>query len=44
MKTGGALYQDYGAILRVNDTVFENNVAGGYGGGLFSGMLLFENR
>ena len=37
-KTGGALYQDYGGILSVSGSIFENNRADGYGGAIFSGM------
>ena len=36
--TGGAIYQDYGAILSVSGSVFESNSAVAYGGAVFAGM------
>ena len=38
---GGALYQDYGGILSVSGSLFENNTADGYGGAIFSGMNIY---
>lgn len=33
---GGAVYQDYGGSFICNVCTFEKNIAGGYGGALFS--------
>ena len=39
--SGGAIYLDYGGILSITHSLFEENIADGYGGALFAGMCLY---